>query len=65
VKINVQDLELLMNMANRKNIDYIEIDRILNSMFTPVKKNLFEFKSTDDYNYMETYYDQVRGICIY
>lgn len=39
-------------MASNRNIDYIEIDRILNNMFTPFEKSV-----TD--NYEETSYDQV------
>jgi hypothetical protein len=27
-------------MASNRNIDYVEIDRILNSMFTPFKKSM-------------------------
>lgn len=57
VTINVQDLKLLKNMAIKKDIDYMEIDRILNGMFTPVKQSLPEFEGT--YSYLNTYYDQV------
>lgn len=39
VTLSVQDLELLQNMADRRDIDYTEIDRILSGLFTPVKMN--------------------------
>lgn len=35
--LTVQDLQLLKNMASKKEIDYTEIDRILNDMFIPMK----------------------------
>ncbi|CAH1715475.1 unnamed protein product [Aphis gossypii] len=44
VALSVQDLELLKNMANKRDIDYTEIDRILNSLFTPIKMDSSEFK---------------------
>lgn len=55
--INAQDLELLKNMANKKDIDYMEIDRILNDMFIPVKNSLPKFDET--YSSIYAYYDQV------
>jgi len=62
VKISVQDVELLTNMANKKNIDYAQVDRILHGMFTPVIKNVFEFKTTGGYNNLETYYGQIKEV---
>jgi len=63
VKINFKDLELLTNMANTKNIDYTEIDRILNSMFKTVKTNVFQ--STNSYIDIDPYYDQVKEISFF
>lgn len=57
VTINVQDLNLLKNMANKKDLDYMVIDRILNGMFTPVKQSSPAFEGT--YSYTNMYYDQV------
>lgn len=56
VTLTVQDLQILENLANIKEIDYIEIDRIINSMFGPEKKKLFEFQMDNDYGEI---YDQV------
>lgn len=50
VTITVQDLQLLENMANNKDIDYIEIDRIINNMFS---SDNFDFQTDNDYS--ETY----------
>lgn len=50
VTLPVQDLQLLENMVNNKDIDYIEIDRIINVMFSP---DDFRFPMDNDYG--ETY----------
>ncbi|XP_060861303.1 uncharacterized protein LOC132938467 [Metopolophium dirhodum] len=42
VTLSVQDLELLKNMANKRDVDYTEVDRILNGLFTPVEINSTE-----------------------
>ncbi|XP_001949547.1 uncharacterized protein LOC100164865 [Acyrthosiphon pisum] len=42
VTLSVQDLELLKNMANKRDVDYTEIDRILSGLFTPVEMNSTE-----------------------
>jgi len=39
VTLSVPDLQLLKNMANKRDIDYTEIDRILNGLFTPIDMN--------------------------
>lgn len=57
VTINVQDLKLLKNMADKKVIDYVEIDQILNGMFIPVKQSLPAFDGTN--SFVNTYYDRV------
>jgi len=49
----MEDLRLLENMASTKEIDYIEIDRILNGMFTPVKKSSSKFQESD--GFLKTY----------
>lgn len=49
----MEDLQLLESMAKNKEIDYIEIDRILNGMFTPVKKHSFKFQ--ESVGFLETY----------
>lgn len=50
VTLTVQDLQLLETMADNKDIDYIEIDRIINNMFS-----LDNFNFHIDNNYGETY----------
>uniref|UniRef100_A0A2S2P515 Chloride channel CLIC-like protein 1 n=1 Tax=Schizaphis graminum TaxID=13262 RepID=A0A2S2P515_SCHGA len=45
VTLSVKDFQLLKNMVNKKDIDYTEIDRILNSLFTPLPMNSDEFKA--------------------
>lgn len=40
-------------MANTNEIDYLEIDRILNGMFTVEKKSFSGFQRTN--NFIETY----------
>lgn len=42
VTLSVQDLELLKNMANKRDVDYTEVDRILTGLFTPVEINSTE-----------------------
>jgi len=46
VTLSVQDLELLKHMANKRDIDYMEIDRILSGLFTPVKMNFTQGNSS-------------------
>lgn len=53
VTISVQDLQLLKHMSSKKNFDYLEIDRILNVMFTPENENICKSQST--YNYLKSY----------
>lgn len=53
VTINVQDLQLLKNMVNNKDIDYLEIDRILNGMFVPAQENISESKLTYKHSYLQ------------
>jgi len=36
VTLSAEDLQSLKNMILKKEIDFIEIDRILNNMFIPV-----------------------------
>ncbi|XP_025412459.1 uncharacterized protein LOC112684937 [Sipha flava] len=55
VKISDKDLQSLKNMASNRNIDYVEIDRILNSMFTPFKKSM-----TDKYE--GTSFNEIKGV---
>lgn len=43
-------------MAYNRNIDYTEIDRILNGLFTPVKMRSSEFEEINSHSDM---YDQV------
>jgi len=49
VSLSVQDLQLLKNMANKRDIDYTEIDRILTSLFTPIKMDSSEFKAINSH----------------
>ncbi|VVC33531.1 Hypothetical protein CINCED_3A021676 [Cinara cedri] len=50
VTISVGDLRALKNMATKKDIEYEQIDRILNTMFAPIKKNDFpEFQQTNEF----------------
>lgn len=49
VKMSAQDLQLLKNMAINRDIDYIEIDRILNNMFTPMKKSASGYQATNNF----------------
>lgn len=49
VALSVQDLQLLKTMANKRDIDYTEIDRILNSLFTPIKSDSSEFKAINSH----------------
>lgn len=57
VTISVQDLQLLKDMAAKKDFDYMEIDRILHSMFTPVIKSEFNFKESE--NLVEIYHQVI------
>jgi len=61
--LSVQDLELLKNVANKRDIDYIEIDRILNGLFTPV-----EIYSTQENGQGSSHYeiyDQIKQDALY
>lgn len=62
VTLSVQDLQLLKNMANKRDIDYIEFDRILNGLFIPVKMNSTEFQGINGYLKL---YDQVKQDMLY
>jgi len=48
--LSVQDLEFLKNMANKRDIDYTEIDRIFSGLFTPVKMD-----STHETSHLKVY----------
>jgi len=43
VTLSAEDLQLLKNMILKKEIDFIEIDRILNNMFIPVMNENSKF----------------------
>jgi hypothetical protein len=60
VTLSVKDLQLLKNMVNKRDIDYTEIDRILNSLFTPLPMNSDEFQAIGS-NF--EIYDQVPTNC--
>ncbi|XP_060841892.1 chloride channel CLIC-like protein 1 [Rhopalosiphum padi] len=59
VTLSVKDLQLLKNMVNKRDIDYTEIDRILNSLFTPLPMNSDEFKAIGS-NF--EIYDQIKEV---
>ncbi|XP_025192442.1 uncharacterized protein LOC112592552 isoform X2 [Melanaphis sacchari] len=58
VTLSTQDLQLLKNMASKRDIDYTEVDRILNSLFTPVEMDSSEFKVINS----SEIYDQIKEV---
>lgn len=53
VTLSSRDLQILETMVRSKNIDYMEIDRILNGMFAPVKQSHFGFQESN--SFVDTY----------
>lgn len=51
--LTVEDLHLLETMTTTNEVDYVEIDRILNGMFTVEKKLFSGFQRTN--YFVETY----------
>lgn len=47
--ISIEDLHALKNMVTEKDIDYEEIDRILNVMFTPLENSFPKCQDTIEF----------------